>query len=223
MFGANVNASLRYEATANALQGFGGTSQAVVGGTASVVLRAGATLAPCSATQLGGTNLSCLGAFSVVTINPSAVGGGAFGVANITTPPPSPGNVRPIVVLTSGTVTQAGATMLGTFPKNNVKTYGAPFTTGKVTVRAPLAAGGGEVFYLQGSDNRVDGIGSISMVAGGIGSRSLSGDNANRQWLNYVVSPFSVPSISNGGLVLLGALFLAATAWMVRRAVAPTV
>jgi hypothetical protein len=34
-----------------------------------------------------------------------------------------------------------------------------------------------------------------------------------------VVSPFSVPSISNGGLILLSALLVAATAWMLRRAV----
>lgn len=214
--GANMNASLRYQATSNQ---FGGTSRAIVGGNASVVIRAGATKAPCKATQVGGPDLSCFGAFSIVTPNPTGVGGGAFGVVAVEIPLPSPGNVHPVGVNASGVVTTVGVTALGTFPKNNVSSYGAPWTTGKVTVRAPLAAGAPEVFYLSGSDNRVNGIGSISLVAGGLSKRSLSGDNANRGWLNYTVSPFSVPSISNGGLILLGAIFLAATMWMVRRAV----
>jgi hypothetical protein len=214
--GANFNASMRYQATANQ---FGGTSRAIVGGGASVVIRAGATLAPCKQIQLGGTNASCLAAFSLPVINPSGVGGGPFGTVNVTTPALSPGNVHFIGVLANGQVTAVGATPLGTFPKNNVISYGAPYTTGKVTVRAPLALGGAETFYLQGSDNRVDGIGSISLVSGGLSLRSISGYNANRNWLNYELAPFSVPSISNGGLILLGALFLAATAWMVRRAV----
>jgi hypothetical protein len=214
--GATQNASLRYQATANQ---FGGTSQGLIGGGASVVIRAGATLAPCKAVALGGTNASCLGAFSLPVINPTAIGGAPFGAVNITTPALSK-NVHFIGVLANGQVTAVHPALLGTAPKNNVKTYGAPYTTGKVTVRAPLALGGGETFYLSGSDNRVDGVGSISLVTGGIGARSISGTNANRGWLNYEVTPFSVPSISNGGLILLGSIFLAATAWMVRRAVA---
>jgi len=214
--GASMNASLRYEATHNQ---FGGTSRTQVAGGASVVIQAGATMAPCKHTSLGGIHASCIGAFSVVNPNPTGIGGGPFGIANITTPALS-ANIFLAGVLTSGTVTAVGAGPLGSFPKNNVKSYGAPITTGKVTIRAPLAAGGPETFYLQGSDNRVDGIGSISFVNGGLSARSLSGDNGNRGWANYSVAPFSVPSISNGGLILLGAIFLAATAWMVRRAVA---
>ena len=164
-----------------------------------------------------GTHL--FGAFSQVVPAATAIGGAAFGQVNISSPAPTPGNVRFIGVLADGQVTAVGATPLATAPKNNVIDYGAPYTTGKVTVRAPLALGGAETFYLQGSDSRVDGIGSISLVTGGLSLRSISGYNANRGWLNYEVSPFSVPSISNGGLILLGALFLAATAWMVRRAV----
>jgi len=215
--GAAINASLRYQATANQ---FGGTTQAIVGGGASVVIRAGATLAPCKASQVGGVDPQCFAAFSLVVPGATAVGGGPFGAFNSTIPAPSPGNVHPVGVTTSGAITAVGPTPLGTFPKNNVLDWGAPYTTGKVTVRAPLAAGGPETFYLQGSDNRVNGLGSISLVTGGVSARSLAGDNANRGWLNYTVSPFSVPSISNGGLILLGAIFLAATMWMVRRAVA---
>jgi hypothetical protein len=113
-------------------------------------------------------------------------------------------------------------TKVGTLPGNTVRSYGGPWTTGKVTVRAPAAGGGASVFYLQGSDNRVDGVGSISLVAGGVSHRSLAGDDANRSWASFVVgAPFSVPSISTGGLVLLGALLAVTTLWMLRRAFGP--
>ena len=210
------NMSLRYEATGAQ---FGGISQASVGGGADVVLRAGMPAFPCKATAVGGTATQCSAAFSVVSVNSVAAGGAPLGFKLSTIPAPSPGNIHPIGVLGGGTVTAVGATPNGTFPKNNVLNYGAPWTTGKVTIRAPLAAGGAETFFLQGADNRVDGIGSISLVSGGLSSRSLSGDNANRTWQNLVVSPFSVPSISDGGLILLGAILLASTMWMVRRAV----
>lgn len=223
--------SLRYEATTgNVIDGwgFGGTSRALVEGpggpgvAASVVIRAGTGLAPCKFPTLPGplpAKAGCVAGFSKVIVNPTGVGGGPIGVVNITTPAPSPGNVHKIAVTTAGAVTQVGPTPLGTFPKNNVKTYGGPWTTGKVTVRAPQALNGAETFYLQGSDNRVNGLGSISFVSGGLSHRSISGANGNRGWQNLVVSPFSVPSISNGGLILLGAIFFAATMWMVRRAV----
>ncbi len=222
--------SLRYQATTgNAGNwGFGGVSQALVEGpggpgvAASVVIRAGTGLAPCKFPTLPGplpAKAGCVAGFSKVVPAATGVGGGPIGVVNITSPALSPGNVRKIAVTTAGAVTQAGPTPLGNFPKNNVKSYGGPWTTGKVTVRAPQALAGPEVFYLQGSDNRVNGLGSISFVSGGLSHRSISGANGNRGWQNLVVSPFSVPSISNGGLILLGAIFFAATMWMVRRAV----
>ncbi len=46
-----------------------------------------------------------------------------------------------------------------------------------------------EVFFLTGSDNRVDGIGNISLVAGGVSERTLTGPTANRGWLNFRVVP----------------------------------
>ena len=46
-----------------------------------------------------------------------------------------------------------------------------------------------EIFMLTGSDNRVQGIGNISLVAGSISARSLHGPNANRGWLNFQVVP----------------------------------
>jgi len=217
-FGASMNASIRYEATSNQ---FGGTSQAEVAGGASVVIRADAAMPlPCKHPDVGGAQSSCVAAFSLVAVNPTAAFGGPIGFSNMTTPALSPSNVFFVGATTNGAVTAVGAQQPISFPKNDVTSYGGPWTTGKVTIRAPLAAGSPETFFLEGSDNRVNGVGSISLVSGALSKRSLSGDNANRGWLNYEVAPFSVPSISNGGLILLGAIFLAATLWMVRRSLA---
>jgi hypothetical protein len=221
--GVLFQARLRYEGLRNQ---FGGVSRASLGGGtkggASVVLKAGIN-GPCTHTKLVtkttqvGT-AKCLGAFSAVQVNSVAVGGGTLVkavVSQLGNPPP----IHPIKVTGGGLVLAAGPTVIGAFPANDVLSFGAPLTTGKVTVQAPSALGGAETFTLEGSDNRVDGIGSISFVSGGLSTRGLSGDNANRGWLNYQIAAFSVPSISNGGLILLSALLVAATAWMLRRAV----
>ena len=213
--GAALNASLRYRATANQ---FVGAYRELRGGGASVWLRAGATLIPCKAIVLGGTNPSCIGAFSQPAIATQNVIGGPFGALHATNPPPV-NNVRFVGVLANGIVTAVAPTPLGTFPKNDVVSYGGPWTTGKVTVRAPFALGGAETWYLQGSDQRVNGIGSISLVAGGVSLRSISGYNANRGWMNLQVGTFSVPALSPGALALLGFALLASAAWMARRAV----
>lgn len=226
--GVTVKASIRYEATTGSLAegwGFGGVYQAIQGGGskggASIVLRAGTGLAPCRHPMFTGPQpmkAGCIAGFTRPAIPPAAVIGGPIGFAFASVPPPSPGNVHPVAITTNGLVTKVGATPLGTFPKNSVKSYGGPWTTGKVTVRAPLANASAATFYLQGGDQRVNGLGSISLVAGGVSARSLSGDNANRGWQNWIVSGVAVPSVSAGGLVLLGALFLATTFWTLRRA-----
>lgn len=217
--GAEPTASIRYEAGAAQ---FGGVSQPGVSGGANVALRGGGSYAPCAAQTLGGTDINCNAAFSQVNPSPVGVVGGPLTPGNVQSafPVPAAGNIRPINVSIFGAITAIGSLgqALGTFPANNVVAdYGAPWTTGKVTIKAPTAA---ETFYLQGSDMRVNGIGTISLVAGGVSNRSLSLDNANRGWQNFVVAPFSAPSISNGGLMLLAGIFLASTIWMVRRAVA---
>ena len=208
-------ASIRYEAGVNQ---FGGVSQPTVGGGANVALRVGGSYAPCKHTLIGGPNNNCKAAFSQVVPNTIGVGGGPLTSGNVQTAFPANPNIYPIYVTAAGSIISRGATLLGTFPANNVvASYGAPWTTGKVTVKAPTAM---ETFYLQGFDNRVDGIGSISLVQGGVSNRSLSLDNANRGWQNLVVAPFSAPAISNGGLMLLAGLFLASGLWMMRRAFA---
>jgi hypothetical protein len=231
---------LKYTATANQ---FGGTSRSRLGaagtkGGASVVLRGAGSAAPCTHPALGGAQANCIGAFSPVVLSETLytapttvantfmtlglpVGGGPFGVFGTGTGPPAP--IYPIKVTAGGAVVSVGTTLVGNLPANSVQDWAGPFTTGSITIEAPQAAGGGETFKLQGGDNRIDGVGSISLVSGAVSKRFLSGDNANRGWLNYQVGLLegvNVPSISNGGLVLLSLLMVAATAWMLRRAVA---
>ncbi|HKX45991.1 MAG TPA: hypothetical protein VJP77_04765, partial [Planctomycetota bacterium] len=86
--GAALNASLRYQATSNQ---FGGASRELRGGGASVWIRAGATLAPCKAVVLGGTNPGCLGAYSHPAIASQNVIGGPFGAVNVTPAITTPG------------------------------------------------------------------------------------------------------------------------------------
>jgi len=98
--------------------------------------------------------------------------------------------------------------------------YGAPWTTGKVTLRYYEVGYGMRVRYLEGSDARVDGIGSISLVSGCLSRSTTFGGLAQRHWMSFDMSQFtSVPSVSAGGLVLLAALFAGSTFWVLRRGV----
>lgn len=216
-FGAIVvKGSLQYIGTATQ---FGGTSQPNVQGHAIVALRAGASAAPCNGIGVGGfptgaPNPACRAGLSVVT--PGALGpvGGPLGFFVKTFVPAQP--VYQIAANANGTILSTGA-VVGALPAgNSVTSYGGPWTTGTVVVSVPTGA---EKFWLKGGDNRVNGVGSISLVAGGVSFRTLSKGNANRGWQNLVVGAAlpTVPSVSNTGLALLAMLFAAATTWMVRR------
>jgi hypothetical protein len=227
--GNTVQASIKYQKTSNK---FGGVLQSNVGGTVQLWLNAGfaGTALPCDGVPPGtmtpAPTPTCRGALSAIVPAPTGVVGGAWGNAYsngaVAAPP-----IYNVKVSVGGVVTSTG-TFLGNLPAgNNVKSFGAPFTTGIVKVSAPLAKGPGpgtpspEVFTISGSDNRVNGIGTISLVAGGVSNRLLSGDNANRNWLNYNVgATLAVPAVSNTGLVVLVLLFGLSTTWMVRRALA---
>ena len=225
---------IRYQATGNQ---FGGPNSALVGaagtkGGASVVLMlpggfAGtasgcahpAVGAPANGTQV--TSTGCVGIFSPIAVNSHAVNGRAISDnPDSSFPAAIPGNIRPMAMKLSGDVTRVGPNVGQTGPVNNVEaSWGFPYTTGRVTVIAADALGSAESFVLSGFDNRVDGIGAISLVSGGLSDRTLSGSNANRGWLNWTIpGGETVPSISNGGLVLLSVLMLGASAWMLRRA-----
>jgi hypothetical protein len=81
-------------------------------------------------------------------------------------------------------------------------TEGFPFATGLVTI----SAGGAvppEFFFAKGSDMRVAGVGNISLVAGALSDRNLSGPNANRAWISL-----PEPKAALGAAAALGVLGL---------------
>jgi hypothetical protein len=103
----------------------------------------------------------------------------------------------------------------GAVPTNMAMSDGFFWTTGMIDVSA-MALGAPEHFFLSGTDLRTAmGQGTIQMVSGSLSTRPASGPNANRGWVRLVlVSPGTVPSISNMGLaalsvVLLGIAFVA--------------
>ena len=80
-----------------------------------------------------------------------------------------------------------------------------PFTTGMLTIIQPLALGGIQAFTLTGSDNRVSGVGSISLVAGGLSNRFISGPGTARSWSNLTIgAPLgALPSMNGVGAGLI--------------------
>jgi hypothetical protein len=82
---------------------------------------------------------------------------------------------------------------------------GFPWTTGFVTVSQPGAVPA-EVFFLSGTDRRVAGIGNLSLVAGSLSKRKLTGPNANRGWvsLRLVTPEPSAVLAASGALAMLG-------------------
>jgi hypothetical protein len=220
--GAVLGASMRYAKTTNQ---FGGHSQPKVGGGtfggAQLALRPPAgLLAPCDYAAIGQSG--CVAMFSNIVPAPTGVVGGPIGFAYKNLAPPIL-KIYQVKVAGNGIISKVGP-YVGPGPANAVKSYGGPWTTGSVSVWAPNALGTGEQFWLKGGDNRVAGVGSISLVAGGVSTRAVSGDNANRGWQNLVVGTAigGVPSVSNTGLVLLALIFAATTTWMVRRAIVTT-
>jgi len=84
---------------------------------------------------------------------------------------------------------------------------GFPWTTGFLTVSQPGAVPP-EVFFLSGTDARVAGSGNISLVAGALSLRALSGPNANRGWLSLNLVNTPEPTAVFGAAGALGMLGL---------------
>ena len=213
-----IKANIKYQKTVNQ---FGGVSQPDVGGGqfggAQLALKVFAG-APCNGVGMT-TTTTCLAIFSNIVPAATGVGGGPIGNSNMFAPPSQP--IHPVNVTAAGHVTAVGP-HVASFMANAGTTVGGPYTTGIVVVSAPNAANGGEKFTLSGMDSRnASGVGAISLVSGGVSHRALSGDNANRGWLNYNIGALApVPSLSNGALIALAGLLLASAVWMVRRSFA---
>lgn len=208
--GGSISGSFQYTATGAQ---FGGPGQGRVIGTAAVWGLV-ATAPPCT---------GCLAAKIVANPAPFNAAGGPFGFLSSTAPlPPVPG-VFVVNATAGGLITTRTPT-----PSNNpggingATSAGAPWTTGQVVVSQPAAFGGIELFTLNGSDARVNGIGNISLVSAALSNRSLSGPNANRGWLNLTLTDTGgpVPTTSSWGLATLMVLIAGTTIWMTRRSFA---
>lgn len=120
---------------------------------------------------------------------------------------PSPGiqvvsaNAAGLIGLSAFTNTMLPTAMTGF--TNMAASTGYPWTTGMITVSAPLAAGVGEKFTITGMDSRVNGVGTIQLVSGTLSRRTASGPNANRAWLRLTVPEPSVALGSGVGLAIL--------------------
>ena len=200
--GPGINGRVTYTATSAQ---FGGAAAAALGGGGDIALRAGAS-APCDYNFTP----TCLVAFALATPPAYAPQGAAF---NLTTsfaaPVPTPGLYMAVV---TGLGQVAALTPFGLGPgiPNSLTSYGAPWTTGMVSLLNTAALGTPQNFVLSGSDNRVNGVGTISLVSGGMGVRNLSGASANRGWLSLTVGA-GTPSLGGWGAAAL-AVVLAGTA-----------
>jgi hypothetical protein len=169
-------------------------------------------------------NPDCQVLFAIRDAFPTAVIGAPFGFYNYDFTagiPPNPGRFH-ITVNNSGAIQYVRtAAPLGPGIVNPATSFGGPWTTGMITLSVTANAGlTPEIFILTGYDNRVNGIGNISLVAGSISDRGLSGPNANRGWLNLKVrGQPNLPTVGAHGLVALMGLLALAGGYALRRRV----
>jgi len=177
---STVHGLIRYTKTANQ---FGGPAQFGIAGTRGAALRALGG-APCTV-----ASGSCVVAYASTAPPSTPAIGGPFGTATRINPAPSPG-IHFASVGYMGTVLSITPTGLGPGLPNGISSAGGPWTTGMLTVSVTANLGGPpQIFMLSGSDNRVAGVGTISLVSGGVSDTVLSGPTANRGWLNLTVMP----------------------------------
>ncbi len=211
--GGGIPGSLRYQATGNQ---FGGPARTAISGTAKVWAVA-VSPPPCN------PGATCVAAKIVAAPAPLNVAGAAFGVTNATTPVNQVPGIYVVGANTAGSIFFRTPTPnSGPGPTNAAASVGGPWTTGILTVSQPAALGGVEVFTLSGSDGRVNGAGNISLVSGAVSTRTLSGPNANRGWLNLVLTDTGgpIPTTSSWGIAALMVLIAGTTIWMTRRSFA---
>lgn len=224
--GNAINGLMRYTKTTNQ---FGGPSQANAGGSADVGIVAGAG-APCAFLA---PNPGCLAIMALATPNATGAQGGAFGFVNGTAGMAPPSGLLAVTVTPNGSITNVVGlittgmmvTPTGTGPPlpglpNPATSYGGPYTTGMLTISVTQNLGAtSEVFTITGSDMRVSGVGSISLVAGSVSNRALTGPNANRSWLNLTIGPEIplTPTMSNHGIAAFVGLLALAGGYLLHR------
>ena len=130
--------------------------------------------------------------------------GASFGFNKMTAPTTAPNHFNVSVSPAGGVLaTSVVGTLMGL--ADTATSYGAPWTTGMITVSVTTNPLGPQVFMLTGSDARVNGVGAISLVSGGVVQRSLSGPSSNQGWLNLTVPE---PTASLGFVASLASLVL---------------
>jgi hypothetical protein len=210
--GSGINGLLRYTSFRNQ---FGGQNQGNVGGYADIAIRVG-THTPANGTVTA--------EFAIANPYPTGAQGGPFGFVGTTAgAAPAPPNGKGVFNAgPNGTLlTRIATNTVSAGVPNPATTYGAPWTTGRVTVSVTANEGAAEVFTFTGSDNRVNGVGTISLVCGGISDRGVSGPNGNRGWLNLTVGPVifdgPIPAVSHGGLAAVFGLLALAGGYALHR------
>lgn len=209
---------LRYTATGAQ---FGGAMQGRSGGTISTAFLAAVPSPPlpCDHAQpTGPAGAPCWIAFVLNAPLPPRVLGGPFGFVATSpgAPPPAPGGLRNARLGAAGTILSLTSPGLGAGLANPVTSFGGPWTTGMVTISQSGVAGPPSVFVLTGSDNRVNGFGTISLVAGGLSQRRLHGRAANRGWLNLTIGS-TTPGLAGWAVGFLAVLLAGAAVWTARR------
>jgi hypothetical protein len=194
---------------------FGGPSQTRVGVLSPIGVWAnagGAGVAPCVNPVFGGTGAAAKNCWAIkLPAHPgtlAAAGGGGIskGVTVKTPgiPKTVPGSVN-ISVATNGTVLQSQPRGSVFALTNMATSVGFPWTTGKITISAPSAKGAAELFKIEGKDTRTAmGAGTISLVAGAVSKRPVSGANANRSWARYTLPEPGAALGAAAALVVLG-------------------
>jgi hypothetical protein len=200
--GPGQHGLLRYVKTANQFGGpgiahvFGGAGEWLVGGSP----------APCSGPP------SCIGGKALRTPAASFGAGAPFSFSRMSTRRTTP-NLFFVSATAAGRITNV-ISPIGSGLTNDLTSNGGPWTTGMITVSVTQALPQPHIVMLTGSDARsAYGVGSISLVSGGMAVRMLEGPSATRGWLNLTVPE---PRIAAGMAAACAALF-GFQGWKTRR------
>lgn len=176
------------------LSQFGGPARTRMEALSPVLLwvHAETRKAPCKHTSLGGLDADCIAQH--VHQYPRAVAAGApvgFSTTSPTVAPPEARKMVGVNVTAMGQiVSEASLQITGVLTVTNRGTSeGFPWTTGRLRISQPSALGTQEVFTITGQDGRtgMNAGGTLSLVAGALSDRTLTGPNANRAWTRFVL------------------------------------
>jgi len=167
---------------------FGGVSQTRIKnlGTIGLWVDLPSIPLPCVHTKFGGASRTDCKAKKVAAYPKTlAAAGGPAGNKVITpgTPLANPPAVYFAIPGTDGVITMSSAATLATPVIDKATSIGFPWTTGQISLSQPAALGGKENFHITGMDGRVNGVGTIQLVASALSKRTTTGPNANRTWL----------------------------------------